>query len=494
MALLVRAWGLAAKSLWYDEAYSIFVARQPLVEIPRLLAAYDTHPPLSYVLLHIWMGAFGSSEAAARSLSVVASLGVVVLTFLLGRRLGGARLGILSAALVSLSPFQIAAAQEARMYPLLTLFALGASYVLWLAVEEGRRWQWVAYGLLTLLALYTHHFAVLVLLTHGLFVILFAPRATRKAWILALGAIAVGYLPMFPLVYAQFFTARAWPVVRVFARVGELTDLLAMLSFGGSLFGLGSYFSTGGLHMAYRPAVLLPFALLALFGLAALSERRKAAYVGLLWLAPIASVVALSYRWNLYFSRYFSFTLPPFAILQAAGVLAVSDAFSRHRTAALVAVLLFLAAFYVPALSDMYRAPPLFDWRGLAQHVASRARDDDFILFVPATTRIPFEYYFHGSQDRMSTNPELLIPRNYKPKSSDAPYANLMIATNVDAKKMEEVARTHRRMWIIATVPAGVAARRQMATLLAPYFREVEGKGFGYVYAFLWESRVYRRP
>jgi uncharacterized membrane protein len=493
-AVLVRAWGLGVKSLWFDEAYTIFLAQQPLSEIPRLLAAYDTHPPLHYVVLNIWIGIFGSSELAARSLSLLLSVGVVGLTFLLARRFGGDRLGILAAALVALSPFQVTAAQEARMYPLLTLLVLASSYVLWLGVEEGGRRPWVAYAVLTALALYTHHFGFLVVAAHAVFVLSSATPTARRAWGVALLAAAVLYLPLLPMLYAQFFTARAWPDLRPPFGAGQFTDLLGMLSFGGGILGMGSYFSSGAQRLEARIPVLLPFALLIAFGIIGLRNRRARALAVLQAFAPIAAISLLSLRWNLYYARYFSFTLPAFAILLAAGVFAVADAVRTHRVTALAATLAVVASFLLPSLAEVYRTRAQFDWRAMAAHVSARARPDDFILFIPAFARIPFEYYFRGPQRRMSLNPEALIRRGVRASASDPTYRHVLFAAQADPEKMEAIARAHPRMWIVATVPIGLEARKQIAARLAPYFREVDGRGFGYVYAFLWESRVYRTP
>jgi len=143
-----------------------------------------------------------------------------------------------------------------------------------------------------------------------------------------------------------------------------------------------------------------------------------------------------------------------------------------------------IASFNVPALVNLYRTGTPYDWRALAHFVRDNARTDDFILFVPAFARIPFEYYFEGPQKRMSVNPREVISANRQ----------VRFKTQINVGKFAAVARGHPRMWIIATIPIGEEARKEIAKILAPYFREVEGKSFGLVYAFRWESRVYEGP
>src|SRR3990172_6345323 len=191
-AAALRLWGLGHKSLWFDEAYSVYIARQALEEIPRLLRLYDTHPPLYYVLLHLWMGVAGEGEVAGRVPSVVASLAAIGLTYLLGRRLAGEGVGLLATVLLAASPFQVTGAQEARMYPFLMLFGGGASYALWLALAEGRRRHWIAYVLCMVLALYTHHFGVLLLVAHGVYVVgVHRDWQAMRAWLLAVAVIVL---------------------------------------------------------------------------------------------------------------------------------------------------------------------------------------------------------------------------------------------------------------------------------------------------------------
>src|SRR3712207_3866397 len=54
-------------ALWIDEGLSVGIAQHGLTDIPGVLRQ-DGSPPLYYMTLHVWMQAFGSSEAATQSL------------------------------------------------------------------------------------------------------------------------------------------------------------------------------------------------------------------------------------------------------------------------------------------------------------------------------------------------------------------------------------------------------------------------------------------
>jgi len=102
LAFALRVWQLGAQSLWYDEAVSLFIARQA---IPDLLAhtAGDIHPPLYYALLHYWLAWTGASEFAAAYFSLFFGVLLVALGFRLARDAFGAHAGVLTAFLLSVS-------------------------------------------------------------------------------------------------------------------------------------------------------------------------------------------------------------------------------------------------------------------------------------------------------------------------------------------------------------------------------------------------------
>src|SRR6185312_7363181 len=55
---------------WMDEALSVGISSHSLTSIPHVLR-HDGSPPLYYMLLHIWMSVFGSSETATHWLSLL---------------------------------------------------------------------------------------------------------------------------------------------------------------------------------------------------------------------------------------------------------------------------------------------------------------------------------------------------------------------------------------------------------------------------------------
>ncbi|HIC89470.1 MAG TPA: hypothetical protein EYP04_08720 [Anaerolineae bacterium] len=125
----LRLYANGSKSLWLDEAFSIWVGSQPLTEAWGWLIRVDQHPPLYYTLLHFWM-AFGQTESVVRSFSALCGVLTLPVVYLIGRWLGGTLLGIVAVLILVISPFHVAFGQETRMYALLTLNASLAIYFL----------------------------------------------------------------------------------------------------------------------------------------------------------------------------------------------------------------------------------------------------------------------------------------------------------------------------------------------------------------------------
>jgi mannosyltransferase len=149
---------LGAASLWSDEIFSRYYA--DLFGLHYLITdglSKETNPPTYYLLLHAWMALWGTSEAALRSLSVVASTLCVPATYLLGRELAGKSLGLLGALLFALCPTSLYFAQETRVYALLMM---AGAVLLWAAavfLRDSRSVRAVVfYALFGTLCLYLH--------------------------------------------------------------------------------------------------------------------------------------------------------------------------------------------------------------------------------------------------------------------------------------------------------------------------------------------------
>ena len=140
---------------------------------------------------------FGVSAESLKLVSLVAGTATIPLTYLLGRRLVGARAGLLAAALVALSPFLIYYSSEGRPYALLVLLVLLATLSLLRALRTMRWTWWLAYAVFACAAAYTHFTSVFPLAGIFLWALLSQPQARRQIVLATAGAV-VGFLPWLP--------------------------------------------------------------------------------------------------------------------------------------------------------------------------------------------------------------------------------------------------------------------------------------------------------
>ena len=185
LAAFLRFYCLTCSSLWHDEGNSWAVAQRSFQQISRDAAA-DIHPPGFYWLLKVWAGPLGFSAWGIRSLSAVAGLLTVVVTYLIGREIAGGpgkeltEFALLATLLAALNPFQVFYSQEARMYALLTL---ESATLMWALLAARRRLA--AQDSRARIASFASVFvfaAVAGLWTHYIFVVILAAAGGAFVW------------------------------------------------------------------------------------------------------------------------------------------------------------------------------------------------------------------------------------------------------------------------------------------------------------------------
>ena len=467
LAAALRILLLGQNSIWLDEAVVVRATQARWDELYGFLQVSDAHPPLYYVLLKAWVSVAGMSEVAFRLPSVMFSAASVPLTYMLARRACSDTVSLLAAFLLSVSPFQIMAGQEARMYPLLEFLALGSTLALVAAAKRGGLLRWAAYAFVATLMVYTHYLGFLVLAAHGLWVLLAAPRQLGS-WVLAVVAAAILFLPWEPSFWFQAHHIHDSAFYVNTNKLLDLTDLLGLTAFGGSLVGMAGYLRGGRLGGLEQLIVLLPFLVVLGLGARALAprDRRGLALVGLPVVVPVGVMLGLSIIRPMFVPRWFSFLGPFYCVLLAEGILAASAGLVAERGRAIVCITAGLVLYSVPTLAVYYLNPDShpFRWREAAQFVERRMRPGDYMVYV-TPAKLPFTYYFH------SVDPSLtLTPREEAPVRGGRLF---------DATWAHDLARTHPRIWLVASLPLSDAARARLFGALEKSYRIVDSAGFG---------------
>jgi uncharacterized membrane protein len=467
VAAALRVIGLTDKSLWFDETVSVLFAQQPVARLLALVGANDPHPPLYYLLLHVWVGWFGAGEAVVRVLSVLLSVPVVLVTWLFGRRVIGPWPATLAALLVALAPIQVAAGQEARMYGLLTLTAVASWWALWAALTApgGRGGDaavagprlWTAYAVTTALLLYSHYYGFFVVLSQAGYLLwrqmgVAEWRRVVYSWV----GVSLLLLPWWPSLVQQLAGGRAWPAHRLPLTAATLPDTLAAMTVGRPLFETwearlpAMQFVGTPWPAALGMAAAVMLAIVALRG--GRFRRDGVALLVAAALGPPVLAFVLSLGLNVYAPRYLLFIAPPLALLVAAGAgVVAADRSVWWRAASLILPVLIIVPNALGTLA-FCRQPRLdsFDWRQVSRTIAIDARADDVIVFLPGFSRIPVDYYLRGHQPRLP-----LTPRG---EGAVGPGG-------VDLAAVVEQLAGHPRVWILTVPPIPPAVGRLLEAL-----------------------------
>jgi hypothetical protein len=190
LGLALRLWSLPALGGFdWDEAATVFIAQRSLGDLLAYLrAAPFEHPPLYYVLAHLWL-ALGRDEATLRLLSVLLGAAAVPLLGAVGALVGGRGVGLAAAWLLAVAPAHVFYSRDARMYPLLVLLCLAGPLALLRALQTGRARWWAAWLLAGLAAMATHYFALFPLVGQAAYL---AWARRRGGMRLALLGLALG--------------------------------------------------------------------------------------------------------------------------------------------------------------------------------------------------------------------------------------------------------------------------------------------------------------
>ncbi len=210
LAFALRLYRLADSDIWWDEGWSVWLARQDLWSI-ALRTAADEHPPLHYLTLHFWDAIGGESAFAVRFSSLALGTLTVALLYRMGRSMVNGWLGLLAALLLTISRFHIWWSQEIKMYSLASLLSLLSLYLFLRLLRDGDWRLWLSFLLVSGLALWTHYLAILILLAENATMLVLLLGQARRAdfrlplirWAVAQIGLALLFAPWLYLALTQ---------------------------------------------------------------------------------------------------------------------------------------------------------------------------------------------------------------------------------------------------------------------------------------------------
>jgi mannosyltransferase len=462
VAFFLRAYRLADKNVWWDEGWSVWLSQKDLAWIAWRTAS-DEHPPLHYWMLHFWNRVAGTDAFAGRFISLAFGVLTIALLYRIGKRVGGAWIGVLAAAFLATARFHIWWSQDIKNYTPSIFFAFAA---VWFALEliaDRRcplhspfaiRFPLLGYALFAALAMWTHYLAALVLLALNLYwlcvivhssIVIHRPPSLLWNWLIA-NFLAAAFFAPWMAVYLQ--NAAAWSAAPAF-------DFSLFLKLVATVLPLGVT-----TNIDNYAGLTAGFTILALLGCAWIIvnskfkienskatarnyESRIAQYV-LLFALIIALPPILIYILSLtpvsFFApkiqaRYLLILLPAYAMLLAFGVAFLARC-SRYLA---VFAILFVLAANAFVLIDYYAQRRLTDdYATLANTINDFARQGDLVLLDTDQEWPTFLYYLRAPLDWLG-----------------APNGAPMTPANADAL-VQRARAQHDAVWLV-TIPDALA-------------------------------------
>ena len=158
--------------LWFDESYTVGLMNHDFWDM-CVIASYDVHPHLYYILLKLVTMVTGNSIVVMRLFSVLGGALIGLLGYTHIRRDFGARVGFWFSFFTFAMPVMFKYALQIRMYTWAALFITLTAIYAWRAAYQPERWKknWILFAVFSLASAYTHYFGLFSVIVINLFLL-----------------------------------------------------------------------------------------------------------------------------------------------------------------------------------------------------------------------------------------------------------------------------------------------------------------------------------
>jgi len=361
--------------------------------------AAGNHPPLYFIILHFWIGLFGSSEIVLRAPAAIFGVLSVLIIYWLGCTLFNRRVGLIASFLSAISFEHIYYAQQVRHYSLLLLLSLLSFWLFIQILKRNRKWHYPCYFLVNILLAYTHVFGLFIIAAQIFFLIVFWTKYRPKRFkLLGVQLATVATLPPLALLLV--------PVAMSMAQHGFWTSEPSLTTVydtflvfaGGQTLLLLTFFIL---------AVIAPLSITRIEGKWVLRKPLES-LKGISWnirleainevvllmiwlLLPIVSAFIISrITTPIYVIRYLIGASPALYLLVAKGLT------NLKVKGILYPALLIILLLSVPNLANHYHEERM-QWREVAALVELKAQQNDVLVFCAHYYQCSFDHYYHGN-------------------------------------------------------------------------------------------------
>jgi mannosyltransferase len=370
LILTVMVENVFTQSIWGDEGFSAILSEKSVFQIINIIS-HDTSPPLWNLFEHFAFQIFGPTEVVIRSLSLAFYLIAVIFAYKITRIFFSKKriTAILALLLTAFNPFFFTYAFEGRMYSILAAGVAGSMYFfIKTFFDEGSPKTRLGYIIMTLWALYSHHFAIFAIFLQGLwwlYELALGRRKTAKKFFKAFLIIGLGYIPwLYPL-----YTQTKMVGGGFWLGTPTLTDLRNLI-----YEYLAEGIKDNSFKFPYTNQTYYHVALYFVFAILILRKwwrsKKKTLFLILWFLGPILLTWFVSQKFqSIFFNRYLLYAIPPAMIL-------ISSARSK-----LSFIPIFILIFLFGCIDYQYFTHPTkLPFRKYSEMVKLELQPGDFLI------------------------------------------------------------------------------------------------------------------
>jgi len=381
VAFFLRLMTIGFESLDSDEALTIVHSQGSILHnIAWPLS--DFYVPLYHVLLSIWSGIFGVGPIISRIPSAVLGTASIIIIYLIGKDLFNEKTATIASVIMAFSSYQLTYSQNARPYALYMLLSLISIY-LYLRFIKNPHFS-KSYVLTSLLTLYTHAMAPLLLFAQNAH-FFFCVRKNVRKWIWMQVLIGILYLPLIAFLLAKTLTLSGKEFLWI-QDPNALSIFRIVYSYlSGLTFTLESLI-LGALLTLYSCFLMAVFIWKDVFYRKIFFKKSNPIhFLILLFVVPFAFLAIYSISFTSVFEEhYMIFTSITLYLLLAASI----EQLGRHMQNIALAVVLFLAI--ITLFIDL-TTPNRAQWNLLAESMNEKKAD---LVFVSAhNAKYALTYY-----------------------------------------------------------------------------------------------------
>lgn len=197
-----------------DELFSVTLVKNSIGQIIKTTAS-DVHPPLHYLILHLFWLIFGDKGWVYHLAVYLPYAFTIILCLTIVKKRFGYVCSVITITLASLTGNAVRFNMEVRMYSLMALFCFLSYlflYEILLDEERKQRKNYFWFAFFSLCAAYTHYYALITVAFFYLALLVWTcckyRKITKELIVTYLGTI-IGYLPWFGILLKTFMEKSA---------------------------------------------------------------------------------------------------------------------------------------------------------------------------------------------------------------------------------------------------------------------------------------------